>query len=333
MGQETGLDVRLRELREDYVAVTGHPFKYFHCPILWSDEDVELCRGHIVNQAFATSDRTWTVQRADVDSFYGSLFEAQFVKLQDKGRHRPLDVLVNPSLSRRVQPGLNVGGVPVEYYRAKGPVPSYHSELHLGDIVNPIRLGLKLEPSETLDRLSADWQLQIKQDLRLPALASLLKAAHLTLFELVGYTYALSAGGRFVGREILAPPFLQTGGKARQEQLDFAESHFRSYVNLVRPMLDGPEELCGTISNGLFHLCFFRDRPWAFLVTVRTGQFRHAVLLPIFDDSDSAAWFLRFLESPSPHLEARLAKFDDEQWMTARDSSTFIWPQANYEQA
>jgi hypothetical protein len=87
-------------LRADYPAVTGSPFSHFYCPILFRDEDVELCRAHIVNRAFPDSNKTWTVQRADVDNFYGGMFEADFVALQFRGKKLADHIIVDPDLSK-----------------------------------------------------------------------------------------------------------------------------------------------------------------------------------------------------------------------------------------
>jgi hypothetical protein len=63
---------RLEALRQDFAVVAGRPFCHFFCPILMVDEQVELCRAHVVNHAFAASSRRWTVQWKDVDNFFGS---------------------------------------------------------------------------------------------------------------------------------------------------------------------------------------------------------------------------------------------------------------------
>ena len=42
-------------LRADYESVTGSPFQHFFCPILYRDEDTELCRAHVINRAFRES--------------------------------------------------------------------------------------------------------------------------------------------------------------------------------------------------------------------------------------------------------------------------------------
>ena len=74
----TQVKKRLEDLRSDHESVTGSPFKHFLCPILFRDDDTELCRAHVINKSFQESDRSWTVQRADVDAWYGSMFEADF---------------------------------------------------------------------------------------------------------------------------------------------------------------------------------------------------------------------------------------------------------------
>jgi hypothetical protein len=74
---------KLSALRADYETVTGRPFSHFYCPILFRDEPVDLCQAHIA--AFHDSSRAGTVQRADVDNFVGSVFEADFVAMQHEG--------------------------------------------------------------------------------------------------------------------------------------------------------------------------------------------------------------------------------------------------------
>ena len=51
---------KLETLRSDYQEVTEKPFLNFFCPMLFRDEDVALCRAHIVNSAFPDSCRRWT---------------------------------------------------------------------------------------------------------------------------------------------------------------------------------------------------------------------------------------------------------------------------------
>jgi hypothetical protein len=64
--------------QKGFTAVNGNPFKCFYCPILQTDEETELCMGHIVNKSIPNSCRKCVVQRKDVDGFYGVVVEAAF---------------------------------------------------------------------------------------------------------------------------------------------------------------------------------------------------------------------------------------------------------------
>lgn len=70
-------DERIQLLKANYFQTTGRRFEHFACPILMIDEHAELMDGHIIpaNQEVCNK---WVPQRADVDSFYGSVAEADF---------------------------------------------------------------------------------------------------------------------------------------------------------------------------------------------------------------------------------------------------------------
>jgi hypothetical protein len=53
----------LTKLSQDFTETIGRSFAHFFCPILFCDEDTELCQAHIINEAFANSTRESTVQR------------------------------------------------------------------------------------------------------------------------------------------------------------------------------------------------------------------------------------------------------------------------------
>jgi hypothetical protein len=40
---DTAIGQKLNILRSDYQTVVGKPFSHFYCPILFLDEDVDLC--------------------------------------------------------------------------------------------------------------------------------------------------------------------------------------------------------------------------------------------------------------------------------------------------
>src|ERR1035437_8632179 len=109
------INQKLAALRSDYEAHMGRPFSHFFCPILFRDEAVDLCRAHIVNDAFPGSARSWTIQRKDVDNFYGSAFESDFVNIQYRGRHLAESILGDPHLSKKLHPKIRIGDENVEH--------------------------------------------------------------------------------------------------------------------------------------------------------------------------------------------------------------------------
>jgi hypothetical protein len=111
---EKPLARRLRDLRADFKDVMGEPFHHFYCPVLFLDDEAELCKAHIVNAVFPGSTR-WTVQRKDVDNFYGHVFESDFVDIRHRG-HRPDAVLADLELSKRLRPQVVVDGRRIEHY-------------------------------------------------------------------------------------------------------------------------------------------------------------------------------------------------------------------------
>jgi len=322
---------KLEALRSDFQSVAGRPFDHFYCPILFRDEKTPLCRGHLVTSAFTGADRSWTIQRADVDAFFGSFFESEFVAIQERGKHDLLDVIKSPELSRLLRPKILVDGKEVEHYFPEGPVPSNHSEVSLHDRDRPTtRLALKLQTSEIVESLQARWQIGFTKDVRLSALVSLLRSAHLTLFELLGYQYALSGSGHFMGNEVLGKFFMNNVGKDKPTVLAAAKEHFPEFVNLVRPVLKSPPNLTGTSTDRLMYLCTGTPHAWAFLLFVRAGGSMHAVIVPILEEPEGAARFAAFLKEAPPRFEVKLARFKGDQWEVARDAAMFTWPAANF---
>jgi hypothetical protein len=325
------LTEKLAELRADYEKVVGQPFEHFYCPILFRDDHTPLCRAHIINAAFRDSARRWTVQRKDVDGFYGAFLESEFLAIQERGKHDPVDVLINKQLAHRLQPKIALSGREVGHYFPKGRVPAAFSEVTVKREGKPtVRLALKLHPSEMLAALQVNCQIMIERDVRIAALGSLLKAAHLTLFDMLGYQYALSAGGYFVGHDIIGEFFRNSVGKAKATIQKNADRHFRQFVNLVRPVVSAPDALKGTTSDGLIYLCIGASGPWALLTLIRTGKSLHAVVVPALENAEVAARFVAFLTEPPPRFEGRLARFVNDQWEVSKAPTTFVWPAANF---
>jgi len=323
---------KLEVLRADYCSVVGQPFNHFYCPILFRDEVTSLCRGHIINSGFRNSDRTWTIQRKDVDNFFGSFAESDFLALQERGKHNLLDILINKELSRLLKPRIVLDGETVEHFIIPGPVPQNFSPVRIErSNGEEVKLALKMTTEETLGALQGNWQIGVEKDIRVAALASLLKAAHLTCFELLGYRYALSAGGYFLGNEVLGKFYLANSGKSKQEVIANARSYFRQFAQMARPILAAPEGITGTITDRQLLLCTGTPKPWALLTFVRTEAMLHGVLVPIFEEPDGAARFVSHLTHPSPRIEMKLATFANDRWEVSPTAQFFEWPEAKFE--
>lgn len=322
---------KLRALRSDYEEVTGKPFMHFFCPVLFRDEDVALCRAHIVNEAFPRSSRNWTVQRTDVDNFYGSAFESDFVDIQYQGQELTDEVLRDPALSRKLRPVIQIGGERVQHFVASGPVPDHFTEVSLSGPHGQVRLGLKIHPDQALS--TSKWHIAIEKDIRLSSLASMLKASHLTMFEMLGYRYALSAGGLFLGWDVLGKFVVSNTGRTKANILANGLSHFKEFANMMRPVLNPPADLKGTIDDRIVFVCRCEaDIPWGFVVFVRTAHLVHSVLVPILEGEAAAARFASFLKGGGCRLRANRCRFDGKNWYGANHSEFLDWPAANFEE-
>lgn len=188
--------LKIEALRKDFAGVSGRPFAHFFCPFLFQDEVAPLCKAHIVNTAFPESSRRWTLQRQDVDNFFGAVFESDFVDLRHEQSGLSLEAVINPSLYKRLRPQILLDGKSVEHFLVKGPIPREFATITIEEEGRTARLAVKMSPVDV--ESIANLTIEVSKDIRLAAVVSVLKAAHLTLFELLGYRYALGCGGQYL---------------------------------------------------------------------------------------------------------------------------------------
>jgi hypothetical protein len=323
------LKTKLEILRDDYAKKTGRPFEYFYCPILYRDENKPLCMGHIVNLAFPDSARARTVQREDVDNFYGSKFESDFTILQHSGKYSPDEILLDKQLSKSIKPKILLNGNPVDYFYSESNTPNHFSPVIIENEGKMTKLALKMSPDEMLSQINSNWEIDISRDIRLPALVSLIKSAHLTLFDMLGYEYALSAGGHFIGHDILGVFYENNKSRSTSEVLKDALPFFRSFVHMVRPVPRDGLTLQGTISDNQLLACKdINGNIWSLIVFIRTSENLHAVLMPIFETTQAIPRFLNFLESKNEIIEANSCSFRNDKWGISTKSVKLTWPKA-----
>ena len=230
---------RMTLLNTDYECLSGSPCSHFFCPILYRDEDTELCRAHVINRSFPDSNRSWTIQRADVDAYFGSLFERDFLAIEKKDSPKIDEALADKWLASQFKPKIVLDGKVLNHYHgAQNSIPEKFSALDLDLHGKTVPLMLKLSPEKLLKKINRKREILIDKDVRIPALVSLLKSAHLTLFHLLGYRYALSAGGYFLGKTVLGTFFLKTQrwtGCARLRQPRATSNRWLAWSALLFP--------------------------------------------------------------------------------------------------
>lgn len=241
------------------------------------------------------------------------------------------DAIIDPLLSKRLRPKVYIGEEEVEHFIANGPVPTHFTEVNVSGPNGPVRLGLKIRPDDALD--TSKWRIAIEKDIRLAALVSMLKAAHLTLFEMLGYRHALSAGGHFLGRNILGEFFLSNKGRSKAEIIANGLSHFREFANMMRPVLNPPPDLRGTAADRSVFVCRCDDdAPWGIIVFIKTSHLVHSVLVPVLECESAAARFMAFLKEEGCRIRANRCRFDGQNWYGAKDYEFLEWPTAPFEE-
>ena len=329
-----GIAARLEELRADYASINGSPFEHFYCPILYRDEEVPLCKAHIVNRAFDGAPKDWTVQRRDVDNHFGSRFESTFSLLDRRDQILEGDVFGKEERAKGLKTRLYAGDEEVPYFPSSSkPGPSF-TPLWLEE--SGLVVYLRMTSAEVERRIEDHWHFETSSgDIRVPVAVSFIKAAHLTLFSQVGYTYALSAGGHLVGREILGAVFTATRNLRRSDAEERAREILSKWVHMVRPVLGGALATIGTIRDrfALF-ACTGSGHPWAGIVKVPVGGGGgYAVLMPCSSRPDELATYLDFLDNEREEIRVKLARLGGEgegvgTIAVSKDEFPLVWPKS-----
>ena len=321
---------RLERHRKNYATVTGKPFEHFYCPFLFVDEAVEVMRGHIINEAFHGSSKAWVVQRKDVDGFYGGFFEGDFELFQYMHGASTREHFTNPKLFGGMRPRIYCNDVEIKYFLANGkPTPSGFQFVAWEMEGGIIDINVKATVEQMLLMRSA-WTYETGKDLRIPAFVSLMKAAHLSMFSLLDYRYALSNTGRFLGSDILGRFFRENSDvSSKKEAQRRAFPFFRPYRHMIRPLEFGSSTLDGSLTDGIIHLCVTdANEPWAMIIFMRTGQHRHAAIVPYSEGDSSLPAYLEFLNNDQEQIQIVRGAFDspNERWTFENRSRPLRWP-------
>jgi hypothetical protein len=167
-------------------------------------------------------------------------------------------------------------------------------------------------------------------DYRVYALAALIKAAHLSMFRLFGYRYALSPAGQYVGQEILGRFYLENKGKEWATVEEAAVPFFRQYKAIMRPLASTDGLFTGSVDDCRILACIEPNGSmFATCVVIRTTELLHMVLLPSFDCPNAVAKYHDFLSNSEETIETKLLLFDKEAQCIRTDTSPLartLWP-------
>lgn len=228
---------------------------------------------------------------------------------------------------RKVRPKIVLDGKEVEHFFPTEAVPDAFTQIEMHDGKKPMVLGLKMKREDVHAAVEGDWGVEVARDIRLPAFVSVVKSAHLTLFALLGYRYALSAAGRFVGWDILGKFFCASCGQASDIVPQSAARHFKQFSCMVRPVLKANDAVESTIASGELRTCWSSSGyPWAMILFVKTGTALHAAMVPVFDHPDGVKTFLDFQKSSNESITATTMRFAEGRWEMAKDTISMNWP-------
>lgn len=301
-------DEPIQLLKANYFQTTGRRFEHFACPILMIDEHAELMDGHIIpaNQEVCNK---WVPQRADVDSFYGSVAEADFKIAADiiDGSLSFSDLLVaRPARAPKVQ--LQVAGKNVDYYFPKSgadPVPGHTvGQLHVGAEERPV--AFKISEEELFSQDEREFKVVLDHDATPEVTATVLKAAYLTLFAIEGYHCTVTAAGQLLS-DILRAPIVGGRGKRPGQLRTDIRKHFSTYTNMIRPVIrpDGAS-FNGSILDRRFFACLGASgRVFAVGVLVPMKSDFFCVFLPT-DQDPQLTTYTGFLNEPPPSVSTTL---------------------------
>lgn len=294
---------RVEKLRADFAKCRSTPFKHFFCPILFADDPVELCEGHIVPEAFGSA----TIpQRKDVDNFYGSATEADVGGWMEK-RETIFENWHTHAVQKLVPVRFEANGKTLEYYIPKEPieVPGHTLAQFIGaDGKKVVDVMFKAPAHEVEALCGKEVQLVAERNFVPAMTGSILKAAHLTMFDMLGYDYVFSPTGQYLAA-ILREFFLSN--KDKKNKRAAANAYFAAYASMVFPVMQN--EIFGGTATDQKGILLWHERPT--VRNRRNGQHEGHVLC-------SSRSGQRGSDHNVSRLSERSARFGFDTWVSFR---------------
>ncbi len=299
---------RMESLRNNYQLHTDSTFQHFYCPILRLDQQVEMTDGHIIPANQSVTNR-WIPQRKDVDSFYGSVFEADFKVATDiiNGSLSFTDLLTNRP-SRGPQIELSVAGKSVEFYSPKQPSVAVaghtRGKLVFGEEERDI--VFKIPSDELFGTSERAFQVVLDHDALPEMTATVLRSAFLTMFRTEGYNLNFTSAGRLLA-DILRKPFEECRGERPGKVRDKVRKHFSQSINMIRvmPRQSGLPYTGSVLDRRYLAVCGGSGRIFAIGIIVPMQLDLFCVFVPTEQDPSLETYF-GFLREPPVEITVRL---------------------------
>ncbi len=154
--------------------------------------------------------------------------------------------------------------------------------------------------------------LVVEGDYRSATIASTLKAAHLTMFSMLGYRHVYSPAGQYLA-EILKKFYLANVGVPQASIKEARDAYFLPLSSMVLPLImEGESSLQGTVSDRHILACHgARGGVFAIGVIIKVGEHAFCSFLPS-DDGSMIDVYFGFLREPPESISARIVQFIPE---------------------
>ena len=207
----------------------GRRPSHFLCPILLEESpQVELIDGHILPQALRTASRATVLQRKDVDNFFGSKIEPALIEFVNS-------VTLTKSEFLERADGINIvseNAGPLELFvpnrKSTPPFPKIGLKDSKGNVIGSPHVKGSLD---ALGGSSGTAEVRGRMSFHKPSIdGAILKSAHLALFRLAGYRWALSPAGQYTSDPLRR--FVRSDGEEKD-----AEAAFAGFANAFHVIL------------------------------------------------------------------------------------------------
>ena len=305
--ESLSLDDRKLLFNRDFKKLTGRRPSHFHCPILGVDQKTELIKGHIIPENQKVSN-IWIPQRADVDAFYGTAAEADFdFAARAKTGSVSVEDLFTGKEPRGPKIHLELEGEELPYFLPQSTenLPDDFTVGKLEMSSGSRDIAFKVSEDVLFKQETRELKLRIDRDFTPEMAATVLKAAHLTMFAIDGYSWFFSAAGQLLS-DILKRPFEEIPRLPRPQRQGRFQEMFREHLPMVRPLWGaGQSSIKGTIIDRHCLACMGASgEVWAIAVQIPMRSDLFSVFLPT-DSRTALETYFGFLRQPSDAITVR----------------------------